>query len=143
MPEMYKYIVTIQTYTDMYTTAHTITKGQLSFPKRNVWRNILRIYLESTVIYQLNKSGSSRAVVAHAFNPSTWEAEAGRFSSSRPACLTRVHDRPGKTQQTRIFCGKNFIAYIFRSKSVSPPKLTSLGARAPERQSAELYCLHL
>jgi hypothetical protein len=24
-------------------------------------------------------------VVAHAFNPSTWEAEAGRFLSSRPA----------------------------------------------------------
>jgi hypothetical protein len=30
--------------------------------------------------------------------------------------LTRVHDRPGKTQQTGIFCGKSFIAYIFRSK---------------------------
>jgi hypothetical protein len=27
----------------------------------------------------------SRAVVAHAFNPSTWEAEAGGFLSSRPA----------------------------------------------------------
>jgi hypothetical protein len=25
------------------------------------------------------------AVVAHAFNPSIWEAEAGRFLSSRPA----------------------------------------------------------
>jgi hypothetical protein len=25
------------------------------------------------------------AVVAHAFNPSTWEAEAGGFLSSRPA----------------------------------------------------------
>jgi hypothetical protein len=31
---------------------------------------------------------------------------------------------------------QNFIAYIFRSKSVSPPLLTSLGARAPEHQSA-------
>jgi hypothetical protein len=27
----------------------------------------------------------SRAVVAHAFNPSTWEAEAGGFLSLRPA----------------------------------------------------------
>jgi hypothetical protein len=27
-------------------------------------------------------------VVAHAFNPSTWEAEAGRFLSSRPAWST-------------------------------------------------------
>ena len=28
----------------------------------------------------------------------------------------RSRDRPGRTQQTRIFCGKSFIAYIFRSK---------------------------
>jgi hypothetical protein len=28
------------------------------------------------------------AVVVHAFNPSTWEAEAGRFLSSRPAWST-------------------------------------------------------
>jgi hypothetical protein len=28
---------------------------------------------------------TSRAVVAHAFNPSTWEAETGRFLSLRPA----------------------------------------------------------
>ena len=30
----------------------------------------------------------SWAVVEHAFNPSTWEAEAGRFLSSRPAWST-------------------------------------------------------
>jgi hypothetical protein len=30
--------------------------------------------------------------------------------------LTCVRNRPGKTQQTGIFCGKSFIAYIFRSK---------------------------
>jgi hypothetical protein len=28
-------------------------------------------------------------VVAHTFNPSTWEAEAGRFLSSRPAWSTK------------------------------------------------------
>jgi hypothetical protein len=32
---------------------------------------------------------SGRAVVAHAFNPSTWEAEAGGFLSSRPAWSTK------------------------------------------------------
>ena len=37
--------------------------------------------------------------------------------------LTRVLDRPGKTQQTRIFCGKTLL-------------LTSLGAREPESQRA-------
>jgi hypothetical protein len=30
---------------------------------------------------------------------------------------TRSRDRPGRTQQTGIFCGKSFIAYIFRSQS--------------------------
>jgi hypothetical protein len=34
------------------------------------------------------KRNSSRAVVANAFNPSTWEAEAGKFLSSRPAWST-------------------------------------------------------
>jgi hypothetical protein len=33
--------------------------------------------------------GGSRAVVAYAFNPSTWEAEAGGFLSSRPAWSTK------------------------------------------------------
>jgi hypothetical protein len=37
----------------------------------------------------IKKSAQSRAVVAHAFNPSTWEAEAGRFLSSRPAWSTK------------------------------------------------------
>jgi hypothetical protein len=31
---------------------------------------------------------SSWAVVVHAFNPSSWEAEAGRFLSLRPAWST-------------------------------------------------------
>jgi hypothetical protein len=30
----------------------------------------------------------SQAVVVHVFNPSTWEAEAGGFLSSRPAWCT-------------------------------------------------------
>jgi hypothetical protein len=35
------------------------------------------------------KQKTCRAVVAHAFNPSTWEAEAGGFLSSRPAWSTK------------------------------------------------------
>jgi hypothetical protein len=34
-------------------------------------------------------SGVSWAMVALAFNPSTWEAEAGGFLSSRPAWFTK------------------------------------------------------
>jgi hypothetical protein len=34
-------------------------------------------------------------VVAHTFNPSTWEAEAGGFLSSRPAWSTEFQDSQG------------------------------------------------
>jgi hypothetical protein len=41
------------------------------------------------------------AVVVHAFNPSTWEAEAGRFLSSRPAWSTKgVPGQPGLHRET-------------------------------------------
>jgi hypothetical protein len=40
-------------------------------------------------------------VVAHAFNPSTWEAEAGGFLSSRPAWSTEwVPGQPGLHRET-------------------------------------------
>jgi hypothetical protein len=35
------------------------------------------------------KASSWPGVVAHAFNPSTWEAEAGRFLSSGPDWSTK------------------------------------------------------
>jgi hypothetical protein len=39
--------------------------------------------------------------VAHTFNPSTWEAEAGRFLSSRPAWYTKwVLGQPGLYRET-------------------------------------------
>jgi hypothetical protein len=38
---------------------------------------------------QNTKTKQSRAVVLHAFDPSTWEAEAGRFLSSKPAWSTK------------------------------------------------------
>jgi hypothetical protein len=37
----------------------------------------------------IDKNWVGRAVVARAFNPSTWEAEAGRFLSSRPVWSTK------------------------------------------------------
>jgi hypothetical protein len=39
----------------------------------------------------------SPGVVAHAFNPSTWESEAGGFLSSRPAC--EFQDSQGYTEK--------------------------------------------
>jgi hypothetical protein len=38
-------------------------------------------------------------VVAHTFNPSTWEAEAGRFLSLRPAWSTEFQDSQGSTEK--------------------------------------------
>jgi hypothetical protein len=54
--------------------------------------------LNQTCLHNLNlrikkkkvtKSSVVLGVVAHAFNPSTWEAEAGGFLSSRPAWSTK------------------------------------------------------
>jgi hypothetical protein len=40
-------------------------------------------------------------MVAHTFNPSTWEAEAGRSLSSRPAWSTKwVPGQPGLHRET-------------------------------------------
>jgi hypothetical protein len=36
----------------------------------------------------INPRSDSQVVVAHTFNPSTWEAEACRFLTSRPAWFT-------------------------------------------------------
>ena len=41
----------------------------------------------------------SPGVVAHAFNPSTWEAEAGRFLSLRPAWSIEFQDSQGYTEK--------------------------------------------
>jgi major histocompatibility complex class I len=46
-------------------------------------------FFKSFVYYLILKIlNISWVVVAKAFNPSTWEAEAGRFLSSRPAWST-------------------------------------------------------
>jgi major histocompatibility complex class I len=49
--------------------------------------NDLVIHFGAFFLFML-KNTLSRAVLAHTFNPSTWEAEAGGFLSSRPAWST-------------------------------------------------------
>jgi hypothetical protein len=46
-------------------------------------------------------------VVVHGFNPSTWEAEAGGFLSSRPAWSTKWHDSQGYTEKPCLKKKKN------------------------------------
>jgi hypothetical protein len=45
------------------------------------------------------KKKSNRVVVAHAFNPSTWEEEASTFLSSRPTWSTEFQDSQGYTEK--------------------------------------------
>jgi hypothetical protein len=47
--------------------------------------------------------------------------------------LTRVRDRPGKTQQTGIFCGKSFFAYIFRRQRAREQECKSARERKRTR----------
>jgi hypothetical protein len=61
---------------------------------------------KSTV--NLDHKGLLAAYIKDCFDPA---------SKSIPSSYSRSRDRPGKTQQTGIFCGKSFIAYIFRSQS--------------------------
>ena len=44
----------------------------------------------------------SQAVVVHAYNPSTWEAEGGRLKNSRPAwSIECVPGQPGLQRETQ------------------------------------------
>jgi hypothetical protein len=62
------------------------------------------------------------AVVAHAFNPRTWEAETGRFLSSRPAWSTEwVPGQPG------LYIKKPFLE---KPKNNQPTKQTN---KKPEK----------
>jgi hypothetical protein len=52
-------------------------------------------------IYLVPQSYIFMVVVVHTFNPSTWEAEAGGFLSSRPAWFTKwVPEQPGLYRET-------------------------------------------
>jgi hypothetical protein len=62
----------------------------------------------------LKKSIFRWAVVAHAFNPSTWEAEAGRFLSLRPAWSTKwVPGQPGLYRETLSWKIKKYFSFFF------------------------------
>jgi hypothetical protein len=67
----------------------------------------LRDRTRSTETFQQQKSILSRAVVAHSFNPSTWETEAGGFLSSRPGWSTRVHSRTASVTDRETLSVKN------------------------------------
>jgi hypothetical protein len=61
---------------------------------------------------QINKQ--KRPLVAHVFNPRTWEAEAGRFLSSRPSLVYKVSSRTARATQRNPVSKKN---------KTTPPKI--------------------
>jgi hypothetical protein len=61
----------------------------------------LLVHVFPLEIHKCIKGHHSRAVVAHAFDPSTREAEAGGFLNSRPAWSTKwVPGQPGLHRET-------------------------------------------
>jgi hypothetical protein len=75
--------------------------GQLKTPSQKTRWVSHFLKKQNKTKQQTNKNKVSRAVVAHTFNPSTWEAEAGGFLSSRPAWSTEwVSGQPGLHRET-------------------------------------------
>jgi hypothetical protein len=70
------------------------------FAKITVWHHHTWLYFYNDSFGYANKS-HNWAVVVHAFNPSTWEAKAGGFLSSKPAWSTeRVPGQPELHRET-------------------------------------------
>jgi hypothetical protein len=57
---------------------------------------------------------SRLAVVVHAFNPSTWEAEAGEFLSLRPAWFTELSFRTARATQRNPLSKNQIIVIIIK-----------------------------
>jgi hypothetical protein len=67
----------------------TTAKARPTFgPKHSQPVGIQWTHSKACEVLALKNQNLSLAVVVHAFNPSTWEAEAGGFLSSRPAWST-------------------------------------------------------
>jgi hypothetical protein len=72
--------------------------------------------------YQIRKGEWKPGVVAHAFNPSTLEAEAGGFLSSRPVTIqSEFQDSQGYTEETRSQKTKKIVfVFVYRVSSGQP-----------------------
>jgi hypothetical protein len=61
----------------------------------------------------------------HAFNPSTWEAEAGGCLSSRPAWSTEFQDSQGYTEKPCLEMPNQKINKLIKTKTRSTEKESS------------------
>jgi hypothetical protein len=83
-------IVCIFTQQDLHKTQELKNSPEMLFPLSQCSQN------------KSHLKHSCWALVAHAFNPSTWEAEAGRFLSPRPACSTESSRTARATQRNLV-----------------------------------------
>jgi hypothetical protein len=77
-------------------------------------------------------------VVVHAFNPSTWEAEAGEFLSSRPAWSTKWDPgQPGLHRETlsQKQTNQRKVWWTQKRTLCSPRTLTLVVNKKPTRPS--------
>jgi hypothetical protein len=79
---------------------------------------------------QTNKQ-KTWAVVAHAFNPSTWEAEVGRLLSLRPAWST------SEFQDSQGYTEKPCLEKIKKPTKQTTKKTTGGSSRSPEFNSQQ------
>jgi hypothetical protein len=80
-----------------------------------------------TCFFLIKNIFGRRTVVAHAFNPSTWEVEAGRFLSSRPGWSTEwVPGQPG----------------LYRKTPVSKNQKTKTKTKTKERKQTNYTYIH-
>ena len=73
-------------------------------PRRLKNHNLIcsdNLYIKIIIKFKVWNKNIGWTVVTHAFDPSTWEAEVGRFLSSRPAWSTEwVPRQPGLYRET-------------------------------------------
>jgi hypothetical protein len=90
---------------------------------------VLELTLQIRQVF--NSKDPSQAVVAHNFNPSTWEAEAGRFLSSRSAWSTELSSRTA-----------NYIERSCLEKATNQINKQTKGSFLPPPPSAGIEDLH-
>jgi hypothetical protein len=117
----------IQTHTDTYTQTHTDTHRHTDTHTHT-----------HTHTHTLSWYSCPHVQLEWSQSPIPLQLPLPHVTCVRTDTLLHAFSRPARKNTTnQNLLRQNFIAYIFRSKSASPkPLLTSLGARAPERQSA-------
>ena len=136
-PSLHIYLSNILLYFPKYTQSDFILSNRfksytimcLTWMSLVTGIQLLFIFLQCPALFTsfkhvLLKTFSDQAVVAHAFNPSPWEAEAGRFLSSRPAwSIEWVPGQPGLSRETLSWKNNNNKKQKTKNKQKKAPHI--------------------